>query len=284
MRYSPLEVVVVDNNSEDGTASMVKSEFPEIRFYQMNSNKGVGARNAGISEATGEAVITLDDDVIGIGDREVNAVVRLFQERPDVGAICFKILDYETGMVCNWCHHYRKENYSNREFLTDEITEGAVAFRKSALARSGLYPEYFFISHEGQDLLVRLLEAGFKTIYSPEICVRHHTAPQGRQDWRRYYYDTRNQIWLAVRNFPVVWTTRYLLRGLTAMLFYSIRDGFVSYWIKGVADGIRGMTEAARDRRPISLTTRKILSEIASKRPGLGYILKERLFKRGVRL
>ncbi|GAG03794.1 unnamed protein product, partial [marine sediment metagenome] len=61
--YAPLEVLVVDNHSEDGTESMVKSEFPEIHFFRMPENKGVGARNRGISEATGDVVITLDDDV-----------------------------------------------------------------------------------------------------------------------------------------------------------------------------------------------------------------------------
>jgi len=284
IKYLPLEIVVVDNHSEDNTELMMKTDFPQVRYYRMNSNKGVAARNVGLSVATGEVVITLDDDVIGIGDSEIRSILTIFKERPDIGAVCFQIRDYETGKVCNWCHHYRMEEFAEREFLTDEITEGAVAFRKCALLGSGLYPENFFISYEGADLLIRLLESGFKTIYSPRISVIHRTAPEGRKTWRRYYYDTRNQIWLVVKNYPVSWGVRYLFRGLTAMFLYSARDGFLRYWIKGVLDGIRGVPEAARNRRRMSSATRKILSQIALNRPGLGYMFRKRFLKRDVRL
>ena len=66
VHYSPLEILVVDNHSEDGTAQMVKAEFPEVRFYQMDRNEGVAARNVGIRMASSEIVITLDDDILGL--------------------------------------------------------------------------------------------------------------------------------------------------------------------------------------------------------------------------
>ncbi len=282
--YAPLEIIVVDNHSQDGTAQMVRTEFPEIRFYQMDGNEGVAARNIGIKMASSEIVITLDDDILGLKPEGIRSILSIFESRKDVGAICFKVVDYYTGEVCNWCHHYRKEEFCNREFLTDEITEGAVAFRKSALDKSSLYPEYFFISYEGPDLLVRMLNAGYKTIYSPKICVRHRTSPEGRKTWRRYYYDTRNQIWFVVRNYPIAWGIRFLLRGLTAMFFYSVRDGFLRYWVNGIVDGSKGVMKVSKDRRPISLETRNILMRIGSQRPDLRYMLKERLFKKGVRL
>ena len=244
----------------------------------------MAARNKGISEASGDIVITLDDDIIGIDDFDIKKLVELFESKPDVGAVCFKIVDYDTGEVCNWCHHYKKEEFCDREFLTDEITEGAVAFRKSALDRSGLYPAYFFISYEGSDLLVRMLDAGYKTIYSPQICVRHRTAQEGRKNWRRYYYDSRNQIWMVARNYPFHLGLKYLIRGLTAMLFYSIRDGFLIYWAKGICDGFKGLPKVLQDRKTFSKETKKTLKEISSKRPNLGYMIRRRMFSREVRL
>jgi len=282
--YSPLEIIVVDNDSGDETESMVRREFPEIDYYRMPANEGVAARNVGLSKATGDIVITLDDDVTGIDDYGIKVLVELFQSKPDVGAICFKIVDYYNGEVCNWCHHYRKEEFSDREFLTDEITEGAVAFRKSVLDRSGLYPTYFFISYEGPDLLCRMLDAGYKTIFSPEICVKHRTHQAGRSNWRRYYYDTRNQIWFVVRNYSFSWGAKFLTKGLIAMLFYSIRDGFLFYWAKGLCDGFRGLPRALRDRKPISKEAKSILQEISAQRPNLLYMIKQRFFKREVRL
>ena len=166
--YSPLEIIVVDNDSSDGTRLMMREQFPEIRYFKTAKNIGVAARNVGLSNASSDIVITLDDDIIGINDKDINTLIRLFDSKPDVGAICFKIVDYHIGEVCNWCHHYKKKDFCDREFVADEITEGAVAFRKSVLDKAGFYPAYFFISHEGPDLVCRMLDAGYKTLYSPE--------------------------------------------------------------------------------------------------------------------
>lgn len=282
--YTPLEVIVIDNHSTDETESMVYQEFPKVTYSRMTINEGVGARNVGLSKASGGIIITLDDDIIGMDDIKIKTLIRLFDEHQDVGAICFKVLDYYTGQVCNWCHHYKLEEFSNREFITDEISEGAVAFRKSALAKSGLYPTYFFISYEGADLLCRMLDAGYKTIYSPEVSVWHRHAIQGRPNWRRYYYDTRNQIWFVARNYPIVFGLKYLSRGLTAMLFYSIRDGFLRYWIKGLWHGIRSLPSVSANRKCISKTTIRTLRAISANRPNLFYMIGKRVFQRGIKI
>jgi len=282
--YSPLEIIVIDNHSSDETEAIVKKQSPKIKYLKTPKNIGVAARNKGLSKASGDIVITLDDDIIGIDDSDINALVALFESRPDIGAICFKVVDYHSGNVCNWCHHYQKEEFCDREFVTDEITEGAVAFRKSVLDKAGFYPAYFFISHEGPDLLCRMLDAGYKTLYSPEVCVRHRTHQAGRATWRRYYYDTRNQIWVVARNYPILFGLKYLVRGLTAMLLYSIRDGFLSYWIKGIWHGLKDLPKVLQDRKPVSKEAVKTLKEIASNRPSLIYTAKQRMLRREIRL
>lgn len=282
--YSPLEIIVIDNHSDDKTEDIVKLQFPEVIYIKTSKNIGIAARNLGFSEASGDVTITLDDDIIGIGNFDIITLISLFESKPDVGAICFKVVDYYTGEICNWCHHYKKEEFHDKEFFTDEITEGAVAFRKSALEKAGFYATCFFISYEGVDLLSRMLNLGYKTIYSPKVCVRHRSAQEGRKSWRRYYYDTRNQIWMVTRNYPFFFGLKYLLRGLSAMFFYSIRDGFLCYWLKGIWHGFKGLPEILQDRKPISKDAIKTLKEIASHRPGFIYMVRQRLFKREVRL
>ena len=282
--YSGLEIIVIDNHSTDMTQTLVKNRFPKVRYFRTNENKGVGARNIGLSNASGDIVITIDDDIIGLDQVDIDSLVKLFDDKQDVGAICFKVVDYNSGEVCNWCHHYIKEEFYDREFITDEITEGAVAFRKSALNKSGLYPSFFFISYEGADLLCRLLNKGYKTIYSPRVCVRHRTHASGRTNWRRYYYDTRNQIWFVLRNLPVLFGLKYLLRGLTAMLIYSIRDGFLKYWLKGIWDGLKNLKTILQKREPANKATMLTLKMIALNRPGMLYSIKHRLLKKGIQL
>jgi len=101
-----------------------------------------------------------------------------------IGAVNFKVLEEGTGRVANWVHHRSVEAYADAEFDTYEITEGAVAFRRSILQRVGGYPATFFLSHEGPDLAFRIMNHGARVIYSPAVSVTHSFAPEGRPSWR----------------------------------------------------------------------------------------------------
>lgn len=284
IEYPELEIIVVDNNSSDFTQPMVRRNFPNVIYHKMGENLGVAGRNAGISRATGDIIITLDDDVIGIDDHAIKELINIFQEQTMTGAVCFKITDPGTSDVVNWCHHYNIEEFSEREFITNEITEGAVAFRRSVLQRSGLYPDNFFISHEGPDLACRIMNGGFNVVFSPKINVEHFHSQSGRSSWRRYYYDTRNQFWFVARNYPASWSLQYLFIGVGAMLLYSIRDGYLRYWLKGVYDGIKGYPEHLKARTIISSRTRSIISAINAQKPSIFYLIRKRLFTKTIKL
>ncbi len=282
IKYSPLEVIVVDNHSTEPVRELVESGFPAVRLIEMDENVGIAGRNRGIAEAEGDIIITLDDDIIGIDDVAIRNILRIFSD-PKIGGACFKVLDTDNN-ITNWCHHYPQESFAEQTFLTNEITEGAAAFRKETLERSGLYPGFFFISHEGPDLAYRIMNAGYDLIYSPEVVVTHYHSKVARKEWRRYYFDTRNLFWLAARNFPLLYAVKSLFVGLSAMLVYSVRDGFFIYWIKGVKDGVAGLGKAYRGRSRPAKRTLSIVKEIDRNRPGFIFMLKKRLFQKQVRI
>lgn len=279
-----VEVIVVDNATEGPEILQVAQDFSWCKFIRLPENVGTGGRNAGLQVATGDCVITLDDDVVGITPADLDTLREKFQSSPDLGALCFQVIDEQTRQVCNWVHHCKPEDYSGREFDTYEITEGAVAFRREALAQSGMYTEYFFISHEGPDLALRLMGAGYRVSYSPRVQVVHAHAEEGRPSWRRYYYDTRNTLWLAARNFPLHYWGRRVLLPLCAMLIYAARDGFVRYWFKGVRDALRRMPRVWAERQVLSPAVRARVAEIDALRPPLIYLLRKRLFSSGVKI
>lgn len=284
LKYKPLEIIVVDNHSEDNTKQLIKNEFHFVKYIRTEKNIGATARNLGMKSATGDIIITLDDDVFGINDNAIKRIVNCFTKRPRLGAINFKLLDHITGDICSWPHHCIPEKYSNKEFLTYEITEGAVAFRKTVLEKAGYYPEYFFLSHEGTDLAFRILNKGYEVIYLHVVSVQHSHSNLGRKSWLNYYYDTRNQLWLAARNFPFSYATVYLLRGLSSMLLYSIRDGYLLYWFKAIIDGIRGLRTELQDRNVLGKNTMKLIKSIDKNRPDIKYYIKNRMLTKSVRL
>lgn len=280
--WPSLEVIVVDNCSNDGTQEMIRALFPTVSYFRMDQNIGAGARNIGMEAAHGDFLITLDDDIIGITEKDLTVIQEIFIEHPNVGAVNFKVINPYDGSVCNWVHHCPSGKFKDKEFLTYEITEGAVAFRNKTLKISGYYPVDYFISHEGPDLAIRIFESGFQVMYTGRVCVQHFHASEGRTPWRNYYYDTRNQFLLAYRNFPIRYGFKYIVRGQVAMFVYSLRDGFIKYWVKGFIDGIRAIKNIKNQRKIISKKTMKIIYEIDSNRPSVLYMLRKRLVRRGL--
>lgn len=282
LRYPNLEIIVVDNNSSDNTSS-VAARYPEYTYIKLPDNIGVAARNVGMIQTTGDIIITVDDDITGLSDAHIQNLMKLFSLRPDLGAANFRVVDNQ-GEISNWVHHCKAEEYQYKEFPTYELTEGAVAFKRNALLAAGLYPESFFLSHEGPDLAFRLLDNGFDVIYTPLVTVTHLHDMSGRASWRRYYFDTRNQFWLVARSFPIFRAVCFLSVHLSAMLVYSVRDGYLTWWCKGVWDGIKGLGTEAKNRKVLNTSTLDVIDRIDRQGPGLFYLLKKRLLKKGVYL
>jgi len=271
-----LEVIVVDNGSNDGTADAVAAKHPDVTLAALPTNRGVGARNEGLSRAKGDIIVTLDDDMLGLDEADLIRLREIFASRPRLGALNFKVTWPHRDTVRDWVHH-RPLADADGTFDTYEITEGAVAYSASALRETGPYREDFFISHEGIELAYRLLRHGWDVAYDGSVAIEHHHAAGGRADWRRYYYDTRNLFWIAVLHQPARYAVGYLGRGLAAMAFYALRDGFVTTWLEAVRDGLRGLSALKHERHVWNKRTRTAVAAADAARPGLFHLIRKRL-------
>src|SRR5688572_5603028 len=84
-KHEPLEVVVVDNGSSDGSADMVRNQFPAVRLVENVQNEGAGrARNQGMNAAGYELIVLMDCDTY-VTDDVIGRTVRYLEDRPDVG-------------------------------------------------------------------------------------------------------------------------------------------------------------------------------------------------------
>ena len=98
--YPNIETIVVDNHSEEDVASVVRVRGQAMRLIELPANLGpCGGRNAGIREARGEFIVTIDNDVSFPSAFEVRRVVEAFESHPGFHVLAFRICDAGTGKL-----------------------------------------------------------------------------------------------------------------------------------------------------------------------------------------
>jgi GT2 family glycosyltransferase len=241
------QVIVVDNNSSDGTPEMVIAEFPEVQLIRMpHSDYGACETfNVGFSSAKGEFVGILDDDVI-LPVTFVEHMVNKFADEPDTTAILSpKVVEPE---MPEW--YLTSETINRERYLSTFRGCGSMA-RADAIRKANWYDIRFFIFGNERDLTTRLLNLGFRVKMFPTVEV-FHKAPFGmRHGKRSLYYHVRN-FWLyAFKYLPwsqvLMFPFRFLMKGLggkkksdggevadavgTIGLFDNIKGVKMGWWI-----------------------------------------------------
>ena len=169
-----IDAIVVDNASEDGSADMVREEFPDVRVIRREVNCGVSAWNDGFAVAEGEWVLVLDDDCYLPGDG-LRRAVRAAQEH-DADLVSF-------GITSAFDETYRFERAYRTGLLS--FWGCAALIRRPVLQRlHGYDPEIFVWANE-LEFMVRFFDAGFRHLHHPEI-VAVHIKELGEGDWRGY--------------------------------------------------------------------------------------------------
>jgi GT2 family glycosyltransferase len=207
-----IEVIVVDNASDDGSAATIPPEFPEITWIQLKTNIGFGkACNVGARNASGEYLLFLNPDTI-VSHRTLSTACSFMQERADVGLLGPKILNPD-GTLQPGCRrgfptpesamfhffglsrlfprsrrfgHYHLTWLDPDESSEVDAISGSFMFMRRALFESlGGFDERFFMYGEDIDLCRRVHEAGFKVWYDPAIQIIHL---KGRSSMRRFWH------------------------------------------------------------------------------------------------
>tara|TARA_B100000131_G_scaffold311040_1_gene343382 strand:+ start:74 stop:1084 length:1011 start_codon:yes stop_codon:yes gene_type:complete len=88
------EIIIVDNNSQDGSVKVAKENFPNIHVVHSNVNKGyAGGCNLGAKNAKGDYLLFLNDDTI-ISENAIDILFNMIKENDNISAVQPKILNY----------------------------------------------------------------------------------------------------------------------------------------------------------------------------------------------
>lgn len=186
------EVIVVDNASADGSAAMIRAEFPDVRLIANATNVGFGAAsNQGIAAATRDLGLLLNPDarvdaaaldglrrVLG-GDRAALVGPRLLNADRTVQRSAFRFPtplvllaeQMNLGPRLRWLN---PGDVAGQDLVPVDWLKGACLAAPVALLRAhGPFDERFFMFSEDTDLCFRLGMAGVPVLYFPAVAVVH---------------------------------------------------------------------------------------------------------------
>lgn len=180
------EVILVDNNPERADREALLARFPHRQYLFSGGNKGVHARNDGFDAARGEIVVLLDDDVLVETPDMLDIFARRFDADARLGAITVrKHVRGETRRRVDLIPHTRKDVDLTTSFLTFRFVGGCVAFRTATLRETGGFLPDFFYGLEEIELSYRIIDAGWRIRYEPDVACEELEHPAGRDAKRR---------------------------------------------------------------------------------------------------
>jgi GT2 family glycosyltransferase len=254
-RYKPVEVIVVDNASTDGTTEAIRQAYPHVSIIPLEKNRGAsGGRNPGIQAARGEIVFILDSDA-SLDAHTLESVVEKFQARPELGVIACKVVNAQTKTfdhVAGWIFSENKKGDQDSEFLSYSFSECGCAFRKQVFERAGLFSESLFFGAEGEELSLSIWDAGYPILYYPRAIVYHRVSPQQRVDSReRHYYKLRNALHIYLMRYPWWLLALYAPLKMAALFITSVGRGYLPEYFRALWDVLRQIPDIWKQRQPI---------------------------------
>ena len=243
----PHELLVIDNNSSDETAAVVKQCLQRHVRYICETNQGLSfARNRGISEAKGEFVSFLDDDVL-VHENWLSSLRACFDETgADVvgGKVSLKFEappEKWMGYLFRKCLSEVDLGASRSQLSNGDALYGAnLSFRMRAFQSVGLFDintgrsGQQLLSGEETEIVRRILSGGGRVVYDPEVHVEHIIGPE-RIQWQYFAKRASGDGLTLERLDPKASWSFQILRVCRALVEFlkAARSRYSTRWLTG---------------------------------------------------
>ncbi|MDH4135795.1 MAG: glycosyltransferase family 2 protein [Anaerolineae bacterium] len=244
--YPTYEVVVVDNDSTDGSVEAIRARFPQVTLIENGENLGfAGGNNVGMCYAMDQGtdyVLLLNNDTI-VDPEFLTTLVKAAESDPSIGIVS-PILYYYDEPHTIWCagasidwrrgvtHRLRAEEpddgQDERIHEVDFVSGCALLAKSSVVKDTGLMDHEFFLYYEEADWCVRARAQGYRIVFVRAAKVWHKVSRSAGQDTPLVsYYMTRNTL-------RFLWKNLSGGRRLLAVFRHTVRTlrTILSLWIK----------------------------------------------------
>ena len=217
------EIIVVDNDSGDGSVDALRSLFPRVRFIENRENIGFGrANNQALKDAGGEYVLFLNPDTI-LPEDFFGVCLNFLRGRPDAGGVGVRMIDgsgrflpeSKRGFPSPWvafcklsgltalfprsrffAGYYLGYLPADRSHPVPVLAGACFLVRSAILRETGGFDERFFMYAEDIDLSYRIEKAGYRNYYLADTTIVHFKGESTKKDVRyvRQFYKAMSQF------------------------------------------------------------------------------------------
>jgi GT2 family glycosyltransferase len=248
--YPNLHLVLIDNASQDGTASAVRKQFPSVHLFKLSHNYGFArAANVGmrfVLAAEGSYVLLFNVDTYFEPDL-LEQLIRQMEQYPQLGIISPKIYLHQKpdylwavgGKVTPTRLHiygYGEPDHGQYDACSLDFVMGcAMLMRAKVLQQIGLLDGRFFVFYEEIDLCLRAKTAGWQIAFLPNVQMYHESETSTRgHSYIRHFYMARSRFlffWKYRFVFNLSFLFAYELGHTASIVFrHVVRGDVASGW------------------------------------------------------
>ena len=263
------EIIVVDNNSDDGSIPAINEKYPEVRTIQNNVNVGFGAANNQAMEiSSGKFILLLNPDTI-VRENTFSEMINFLEQNPKVGIAGCKVLnpDGTLQLACRrsfpkpWVSFtkvtglskifpnsklFAKYNLTyldeNKSYEVDAISGSFMMMTREAYNKVGGFDTDFFMYGEDLDLCYRIQKAGLKVFYVHKTEIIHYkgeSTKRSKIDETKIFYNAMHLfvskhfsssfIVEIILQFAIILRKTFAFANKNKLLIISVTFDFIIY-------------------------------------------------------
>ncbi|MCX6121360.1 MAG: glycosyltransferase family 2 protein [Ignavibacteriales bacterium] len=252
--YKNIEVIVVDNNSQDGSVEMVKSEFPSVHLLELQKNIGIAGWNEGAIIAKGKYLLFLDDDSYPEKDA-LHKCVPTMEQHPNCAVLALN--------VYNDLLNRDEMIYEDRVTFPSFVGCGVIV-RRELFHSIGMFNKILFLYEHEIDFSIRTIQNGYDILFSPDSIVHHvyssihrHKQQDEKNDLRKQFFKNRNMILILLTYFPLPIVFWRIGRFIIGHILFGLVEGCLWPVIKGIASGLWVSSKNWHSRKIVSVEVQK---------------------------
>lgn len=244
----PVDIVVADDASNDGTREAVLAAFPDVMYLRSEQSRGpCYQRNRGLEAAKTDIVFPLDDDSMLVSERTLEQALAAFAD-PRVGIVAMPFKNSLQDDILRQGPDWMKAG----PFF--DFIACAHGLRKDAVLSVGGYFEPLFYMGEETDLAIRLFDRGFKTVICSSDPI-HHLQPPARRSFAPDFYGRRNDALFVYLRAPGATMPLKLATIVAKGMWYALRTARIRPTLKGFAAAFGKILGGEIQRAPVSAAT-----------------------------